>query len=508
MNTNHTQKIVLFLTWGTGNGEKEARSARGRKSAATRRRNTERAERAGRLARLRRDGGTKLSSGPVILLPLTTCPVARSIRRRSTRQDAIRPALSRASLALASQRGAEQAERQRVADATALRPSALAYLLATRQHEAAIESGEIGTAEARLALERLASDAISPEKIGGAERATLRTAKRTKARAERDLAQCIRPVFALTLAEAARPDIKLAGRERLADKFSILADASAHSFVRAWLANGGRELPASEVEELSAIYRARFARAATTSGLVPPDKRALYQRAGNALPFRALLAWQRAIRQGGTDCRSYLWGKGRELCDVTSTHDLERMRAVMMGADDERCWTVSSARSCQQEEPLEGEIEQEARAERAAGIRGSYVRRLSARWGDFLRVYWMLSGSRSWRSALASDLRWLATAARVSRGASVDCLPEARDGASFLGDGQAAPGSLRKAKHDLQTRIAAGRLLALDGGTSDAAEAVLEASKAARSASKAAQAAIARRVRAERLALEVVGSAM
>jgi len=422
--------------------------------------------------------------------------------------DAIRPALVRNSLAIAGKLGAEYAERQRAASTTALRPAALAYLAATRQHESTLASGDAGTVEARLALDRLESDAVAPQKIGGAERATLRKGKRTKARETRAQVDTMRPVFALTLSDAARADIKITGRERLTDKLSILAEASASSFVRAWMANGGREIPASELEELCAIYRARFARAATTSGLVPPDKRALYQHAANVLPFRALLAWHRAIRAGGTDCRSYLWGKGWELCDVASADELHRMRAVMMGADDERCYTVSSARTCQQEEPMEGEIEQEARAERAAGIQRSYVRRLTSRWADFIRVYWMLSGSRSWRSALASDLRWLATAARVARGASVDCLPSARDGASFLGDGDAAPGALRKAKHDLQARIAAGRILAMDAGTSDAAEAVLEAGKAARAASKAARAAIERRERAERLALEVVGSAL
>ena len=169
--------------------------------------------------------------------------------------------------------------------------------------------------------------------------------------------------------------------------------------------------------------------------------------------------------------------------------------APMMNA----AYTVSAARTCQQEEPLHGEIEQEARSEREAGVRLGYVRRLCARWGDYLRAFHALSGSREWRTSLAKDLRLLASAARVARGTALDTIPP-----QYLGEGDAANDSLRCAKSKLFAHINSGRVLATDADSCETVEAALEAGKA----SKASKAGKGPREAAEWFALSVVGSAM
>jgi hypothetical protein len=258
-----------------------------------------------------------------------------------------------------------------------------------------------------------------------------------------------------------------------AERLAELAEQAAKRWARLWSASGGRELDAAAMDELSALYHAAFARAAARCGQVPPDLRALYSVGcdGCGMTWGGWVAWRRALRIAGKACRSSMWAKGWELCDVVSMDALTRALAVMLGAPDERCHTVSSERTCMGEFLTAEDIA----AEQAAIRPSAYLRRLASRWGDFVRVYWMLSGSRKWRSALASDLRLLATAVRIARGTGLECMP-----AEYMGGGVANVGALRQAVSQLRKRVAGGRLLAMASETINAADAILEARAATR----------------------------
>ena len=369
-----------------------------------------------------------------------------------------------------------------------LTSDARAFAAAERAHASRIV--ESGTTATRAAMERLASDALEPARITAAERATVRAARRAAIKARRGETATLRPVYALRVTRSKghgeRSDVIAAGR---LDAMSL---ACARSWVRAWLASGGRDIfrvapgedygrpgdkfqgrADSNTEELARIFRAAFTIAAARSGYVAPDMATLFiQRTSNPLPFHALLAWRRACALAWSQCRSWMWGKGWERCQVASFSDVEALRAHFMGAPDGRCVTVSASRMS--DAPMEYEVAREARLTLSPSGRAALARRVGHS-ADCLRVFWGLSGSREWRSSLARDLALLTLAARITRGGGWDGL----DGSLVSGAGpDGAPASdgascaLRKRLQRLRERVGSGDVLMEE--QPDAAESVLE----------------------------------
>lgn len=211
--------------------------------------------------------------------------------------------------------------------------------------------------------------------------------------------------------------------------------------MRTWERASGREITESELEELTSIYHARAVRAWVMTERAPRNRRALWKRTGNGLPFRALLVWHRETRAAGRECRSLLWGGGVERVQVQS---IEALRARNGGEErDGETW---------------GRLAMSAERESGGG---QALRALArrARWArECVTVYHLLSGSRQWRSALADDLAVLAVAGEAGRGCGVADL--ATVGGSLLsGDGGHGSGALRKRLHGLRQRIASGDVL-------------------------------------------------
>ena len=367
---NEIKKTSLKASGGTGRrvrkrgGTARPPRVKGRPS---------RASRSARVARFVRDGGTILSSGPVIEMALPRGwewylgSILAGVQARGAR---MRRVASRWKATVAA-----------IKRARAARAAAAAAPVVPAVATAA------GTLEHRLAQAREAGRAV---KLSKAERDTLRAARRAARIAKGRAVASLRPVHALRLVDGA-------------EHLGTLCEGAARRWVRLWEACGGRVLTPSDVEELGAIYHAQGAMAAVTCGVIPPDALCVWQwRGGDVLPAVALRAWRRALRAAGTACRAYLWGKGRERCEVVSTHDLHRLRAIMLGAGDERCFTVSSAQSCLHETPLVEELRAEARTGR---VRGPFLRRLCARWGTICGCSGCspvrASGGRAWRAICA-----------------------------------------------------------------------------------------------------------
>jgi hypothetical protein len=321
-------------------------------------------------------------------------------------------------------------------------------------------------------------EAVGPQmgehRVSKTERAALRKARREKARGS-DYSPALRVSYALAV-----NDESAHGSQAAADALDRMATASGRAFCATWTSNGGRFLTPSQTEEMACIFRAEFAAAAVRSGLVPPDIGSLFVvRHGNVLPFRALLIWRRALKAGMKRCRSSLWGKGGEGFVFLSLEALETSKALEQAGLNDSCASVSSARPADVAATLRGLSADAALgwAEPGAESTGTRarrrVRRLVGAWGDYLRAFWMLSGSRSWRYGMAGDLRLLRIAAQVATGAGSVEL------ADWHGDGEAASDSLRDGLRKLRKHVAAGRLLC-HGQTALAASGVLELARTVR----------------------------
>lgn len=458
------KKTLLLLPWGMGRGDKARRAG----VRALRQLHAARKRRFDRRQGVRvAIGATQLSSGPVIALGCDRDAYAARVTAQAAadRAEALQVTQGNRRTTRAANRARVEAKRRARHQGDALSDAVRDYQHAAEAHAARI--ADHGTTAARAAMERLASDALAPARVTAEERKALRAARRALAKARRGTAEAFRPVFALTVSRRAKGD---RGDVIAATRLDALARSCARSWVRAWLASGGRDVFSitgddSQSEELACIYRARFAAATGQTGYVAPDMLALFgQRVSNPLPFRALLAWRRAHASASRDCRAWMWGKGWEECDVASFTDLEAMRAAIMGAPDGRCVTVSAARMS--DAPLPFEREREARPSLSPMGRAALGRRVGHA-AECLRVHWGLSGSREWRSALARDLGLLTLAARMARGGGWEGL----DAPYVSADGDGATGALRERLSQWRMRVGSGDVLLTE--QSDAAEAVL-----------------------------------
>ena len=235
-----------------------------------------------------------------------------------------------------------------------------------------------------------------------------------------------------------------------------LSLASARAFARKLEQSGGRTVDATTEQEFANIMRAAFARALTGSGLVPSDFAAFRIGRDNALPFRALLVWKRQHARALRACRSYVWGKGWERCEVVTLADLGELQRAVMHAPEPHAATRAATIAA-------------AFTERAvcSPRLKRRVRLLTARWADYLRAFWALSGSRKWRAGLASDLRLLRCAAEVTRGGELAALPVEWQTVGDWRDmdgtrGGEAPTALRCAKSDWLKHVASGAVLTME----------------------------------------------
>ena len=334
-----------------------------------------------------------------------------------------------------------------------------------------------------------AGDAVEAAKRARVTRAEY-AAKRAARRAVRRAASLPRPVHALpvvgTLAGALGADNAAAAR------MAALAEQATRAWVRWWEASGGRPIDgesgqglaadmaagkvghAAEFAELLCIYRAAMGKAVAACGMVPPDLAALYAVGcdGCGLSWRGWVAWRRALRMAGKLCRSSLWGKGAELLAFASVEALRDNAAELeVGRDAESCERADVGES----------LDKWGAVSYVARLGASKVRALAVAYGERLAVYWMLSGSRKWKSALAGDLALMRAMSRLAIG----------EGSGVLGDyltaGGEAGGALREAASQLTRRQAAGRVLMTARETSGTAAAVLESAQSGRVARRAAR---------------------
>lgn len=266
---------------------------------------------------------------------------------------------------------------------------------------------------------------------------------------------------------------------RLVDHLWQLADAFARSFQRKWQATGARpfdSFPCNPLDEITAIYREHFIAAFVRCGLMPANKRELYRASGNALPFRALLAWHREYKRAARQVRSYLWGHGAELCNIeplaTPWQIGQAARHLAGGNPSAVAWDNSDEPEADAWEALAGSrkltsdnvaalgsVHTYANSAAAAPIESARVRRelRHARWT--LRAFWTVSASRKWRAGYVADSALLRVAATVARGYGTADLSRL----GLLGERTTATGgALRVAVHRLRGRIAAGDKLLTD----------------------------------------------
>ena len=346
-----------------------------------------------------------------------------------------------------------------------------------------------------------AGDAVEAAKravVSPAERAALRAGKRA---ARRAVVQP-RPVHALRVGSLAHGVADAA-----AARLSSLAEQATRAWVRRWEASGGRPIDGdngqglasdaskgghpAQFEELLCIYRAEMGKAVAACGMVPPDMRALYAVGcdGCGLSWRGWVAWRRALRVAGKLCRSSMWGKGAELLAFASVEAMaENARAVADRRDADSCETRETCET----------LDKWGAVSYVARLGASKVRALSVAYGERLAVYWMLSGSRKWKSALAGDLALLRAMSRLAMGQGSGVLGD------YLTAGGEAGGALREAMSQLGKRQAAGRLMLSGADTGGTAAAVLEQAQSGRAARRAARRAAAAAVPSVG---DVVGSA-
>lgn len=427
--------------------------------------------RVSRLEAFRRAGGVLITSGPVIALGWRDGEKERAADKAAQRARGAAAARAAASLKRATAAGDAEAARL-VGDLPA--PVVAAYSAKVQ----AVGGGDLAArCAAELAMGKRA-------KLTRDERAAVAAARRAR-RIARAAVSSPWPFVAAVASTAPAPHEwnglpavtlwrgpeLVAVSESGAARLVRIAQGAGKAWAASWERQGGRAIEAADVEELCAIYHGRLAAVVAEKGAavaeVPGSLAIIFaHRGGDTMSAKALREYRRAMRAAGTLCRSFVWGKGREVCTFESREHSAYCEARERGQLE----TVSAGQSCFQSSPLPGEL-----AAEKARVRSPYVRRLCALYGDALRAFWMLSGSRKWRAGLTNDLRTLATAAKVARGEGLAAL-----GAQYLGDGERANEALRRALCDLRKHIAAGRALSASGATVGAVESVLEARRMAR----------------------------
>jgi hypothetical protein len=260
-----------------------------------------------------------------------------------------------------------------------------------------------------------------------------------------------------------------------------MSDAFAASFVRKWEAgfeNGrGRSLDQIDVDEIQAIYHAAFVSAFARCGIAPANKRELYRAKANTLPFRALLTWHRQFKAASTQIRSYLWGRGAELCQIESLATPSQLWAMVreLSKGNAGGLHVSGV-----SEPARAPWEQCASVAEpdtvndlgdiARGRVGKFYQSVSpvplarvrcelrhARW--CLRAFWTVNDSRKWRAGFAGDNALLRAITLAARGYGLSALASL---GLMSNDGRAASDALRKALQRLRERLAEGDKLLTD----------------------------------------------
>ena len=238
--------------------------------------------------------------------------------------------------------------------------------------------------------------------------------------------------------------------------------------------------------EVERIFRRHFL-GAVSSGAAPSSLRALYTvgAGGTALPWGAWLTWRQALRDAGAAARSFVWGKGAEVSQLVS------VSAPTGGAEVENSGAIGCESSA-----VFFELEKWGALPYVSGLGAHKVRALSVLYGERLTAFWALSGSRKWKSALATDLGLLRALAGVAMGRGVGGLGD------YLTAGGEAGDALRKAASELRKHLSAGKALIWGAETMKAAGAVIEQMQSGRAARRAA-----RRGAAGVRAGDIVGSA-
>jgi hypothetical protein len=230
-----------------------------------------------------------------------------------------------------------------------------------------------------------------------------------------------------------------------------LATAFARSFVRRWLAEGGREIDASAFEELAAIFHAHFVTAWARCGIAVSGKRELFRewfalfggkpdslaamlrgvRSGG-LYGRALLGWLRAYNKARGQVRSHLWGKGAERYEGASLFDLQELaRAFSRKRDKEQAttgqaWATLARKASAENIGWFGRVESgllgAIYGAHVPGMESARLRRhiRHARW--CLRAFWLVGAGQRWHSSYVSDCEILQQAATVARGGGLVAL--------------------------------------------------------------------------------------
>lgn len=246
---------------------------------------------------------------------------------------------------------------------------------------------------------------------------------------------------------------------------NTLSKMASGAWGRRWEACGGRPLTESDKGETLSLFHAEFAKAAALSGVVPfvadawdaftagdgEQGRRLWEplkaRRANALTFRALLSWSRAVKVGNQRSRAQMWGKGAELLiDSGSLVSIDSLLSLKRTLEDGEGRTLGESISVESTATVARPFSGAARA--ALRLRVWWYRQC-------LVVYWSDKGGERWERGLADDLRRLAHCARVARhGGLVAGLF-----ADKLSEGGECGDAMRQAAKRLRDRIASGDAL-------------------------------------------------
>lgn len=187
-----------------------------------------------------------------------------------------------------------------------------------------------------------------------------------------------------------------------------LADAAARRFKRKIEAEGGREITASQLEEIAAIYRAEIIRTWDRIPYLPAVDQAGYAPAlwahepVGVTPFyspNGCAPLRYAMRRATTQARSHNWGRGAENCafePIPSVHGEREIGPQLAAAFQAGESGVRSAWASV------NDATRGPSAHRLAAMRHAYQ-------DDRLRlaIYWARRGGKQWQAALDRGLRLL-----------------------------------------------------------------------------------------------------
>lgn len=311
-----------------------------------------------------------------------------------------------------------------------------------------------------------------------------------------------------------------------ARKLSSMAAGAAHKRALRQEAFTGRAIEPSSVEEMAAIYRARFSAAYAASAGIIPDLSKLFLRrksivrvvvcpkvaevrwqmdaagllkaaddwterqaqreaagqskergkkinvvlsvhdtARNPYPFRVRLAWVRAVWGASKASIAEAYRGHRDLARVVSSDELRGLAASLGNTEAAEAEREDLERvALLREETTAKAVETYGSGDR--GARRLDVRRHVQHARRCLLAFHLMDGKRQWQSELAQDMGRLAKLARIVRGESF----------ALLGDwvGEFNGSSKRKEFERFQKRLGAGDLI-LSGSKADKAEETIAA---------------------------------